>query len=148
MKRIIIVDSNVLWSTAYRATSDIGQFLLVSDPSQLVFYTPEYLKVEVDKHFSKIVTFSGQSAEEVRTVLEAAYRKITFISDAQIPFEHFITAIRLVRDIDMNDVVFVALAEYLDAVLWTGDDKLYRGLRDRGFDKVINFQELKELVRR
>lgn len=61
MNHIIIVDSNVLWSTAYRATSDIGQFLLVTDPALVTFYAPEYLKIEIAKHFKKrsFVKFSG-----------------------------------------------------------------------------------------
>lgn len=142
----MIVDSNVLWSTAYRAASDIGQFLLLSDPSQITFYAPEYLKVELQAHFQKIVSLSGQDEVAVQKVLLAAYRKIVFISDSHIPFEHFATAIRLVRDIDMDDVVFVALAEYLGALLWTGDDRLYRGLRAKGFSRVVNFQELRDLL--
>ena len=146
MKHTIIVDSNVLWSTAYRATSEIGQFLLLSDPAVVSFYAPEYLKVEIAKHFQKIVKLSGQSEEQVSTVLEAAYRKINFISDAQIPFEYFRPAIRLVRDIDMDDVTFVALTEYMDELLWTGDTELYEGLKAKGYKKVINFAELKRLL--
>ncbi len=147
MRRVIIVDSNILWSTAYRATSDIGQFLLLSDPTVVSFYAPEYLKEEIAKHFPKVVALSGQSEAQVSTVLEAAYRKITFISDAQIPFEYFKPAIRLVRDIDIDDVTFVALAEYMDELLWTGDSQLYQGLKRKGYNKAINFTELKKLLR-
>ena len=148
MRHKIVVDANILWSTAYRAASAVGQLLLVSDPNIVSFYAPEYLRVEVAKHFPKIVRLSGQSKAEVTTVLEAAYRKINFIVDTQIPFQHYHTAIRLVRDVDMDDVAFVALNEYLGDLLWTGDKQLFDGLRAKGYDRVVNFTELRELLQK
>jgi len=41
--------------------------------------------------------------------------------------------------------VFVALNEYLDEFLWTGDKKLYEGLIKKGYGKVVNFNMIKEL---
>jgi predicted nucleic acid-binding protein len=39
----------------------------------------------------------------------------------------------LVSDIDVDDIVFVALSLYLQACLWTGDIVLYNGLKAKGF---------------
>jgi len=147
MKRIVIVDTNVLWSTAYKATSDIGQFELASDPNKIAFYAPEYLTREIDRHFDKIVRLSGQSSSEVQTVLDLAYKRITFIPDSDIPFKHYRTALPLVRDVDMDDIAFVALTEFMDEILWTGDSKLYSALKRKVYNKVVNFKELKELLR-
>ena len=46
----------------------------------------------------------------------------------------------------MDDIVFVALTEYLNELFWTGDKELWEGLRARGYDKVVNFQEVKDIV--
>nr|WP_154640166.1 PIN domain-containing protein [Lewinella sp. W8] len=89
---------------------------------------------------------SGQSETDVRTVLNLAYKKLEFVSDDQIPFEFYRKSVQYVRGIDMDDLVFVALTEYLDELLWTGDQQLIKGLRSRGFQKVVDFTEVKEIV--
>lgn len=54
----------------------------------------------------------------------------------------------LVSDIDPGDTPFVAVAQYLDAHLWTGDKILYDGLKGKGFNKVLNTLDLRGLVKR
>lgn len=55
-------------------------------------------------------------------------------------------SIRYVRDVDMDDLVFVALNEYLDStLLWTGDEELYKALESKGYSKVVNFDKIKEM---
>jgi predicted nucleic acid-binding protein len=46
----------------------------------------------------------------------------------------------------MDDLVFVALNEYLDKVLWTGDMKLYKGLKKKGYKKVVTFREIQKAL--
>ncbi len=58
----------------------------------------------------------------------------------------WLTPIDLVKDIDPDDIVFVALSLYLEAYLWTGDKVLYKGLKAKGFNRVINTQDIKKLV--
>ena len=89
---------------------------------------------------------SGQSEEEVVYVLNLAYEKIRFISDDQIPFEFYRIALPYVRDVDMDDIVSVALAEYMDGLLWAGDKKLIDGLSKKGYEKMITFNQVKELL--
>ena len=146
MNLTIVIDANIVWSTAYRASSQVGQLVMASDQEEVSFYAPSYLKSELDRHLPKIVELSGQTQLEVTTVLQAAYRKLKFISDAQIPFAYFQAALPLVRDIDIDDIVFVALNDYLSGYLWTGDRQLYNGLKAKGYQKVVNLDELKVLL--
>lgn len=60
MMKVFILDSNVIWSAAYNARSDIGQFVLSVSPTEVQFYAPEYLKEEIERHFPKIVASSRQ----------------------------------------------------------------------------------------
>lgn len=85
------------------------------------------------------------SDAEVVYARDHIYNFITFIDDDVIPFEEYIKAMRIVRDIDPDDVNFVALNNYLNKVLWTGDLKLYRGLKEKGYDKVVIFEDLKKM---
>jgi predicted nucleic acid-binding protein len=51
----------------------------------------------------------------------------------------------LIADIDPNDFEFVALCEYLDYRIWTGDKKLHRGLLLKSYDKIMLTNDLWEL---
>lgn len=141
-----VVDSNIIWSLAYNAKSEIGQLIMASSHDTLKLYAPEYLKVELEKQLDRIISLSKQPKAQVRLVLDQAYKKLHFISDEQIPFEFYKKAIPLVKDIDMDDIVFVALAEYLDNLLWTGDIKLLNGLRAKGYKKAVDFSDVKKIL--
>ena len=53
----------------------------------------------------------------------------------------------MVRDVDMNDIAFVALSEYEAVKLWTGDKELIAGLTAKGFQNCITTKEMIELRR-
>ena len=144
---IYIVDSNLIFSSVLNVKSGIGQFILKSKENNISLYAPKYLEKEINRHFSKIVKRSKLSEEEVRQVIQKIYEKITFINDEIIPFEEYVKAMRLVRDIDPDDVTFVALTNYMDEILWTGDTKLYNGLKKLGYEKVVNLNDLKRIYK-
>ena len=50
------------------------------------------------------------------------------------------------QDIDENDFPFVATAIFLDGYLWTGDKKLYQGLKAKNFNAVYDAADIKKLV--
>ena len=144
-----VIDSNIVWSTAYNPKSEIGQVILLSEPAAITFFAPEYLKVEVERHIPKIVQLSGLTEEQIRETIGLAYTRISFIADAQIPYEFYARTAPLVRDVDPDDLPFVALADYLGLRLWSGDTALRKGLRAKGYTNVFSFQEIKaELIRK
>lgn len=144
---IIIVDTNIIFSAILNAKSPIGD-LLFNNGGQLDFYSSEYLREEIDRHRSRIVSLSNTSEDAVNQVIFQVYRQISFISDQQIPYEHWAKSAPLVRDIDMDDLPFVALTSYLDGDLWTGDLALLEGLRAKGFLRGLSTEELIERINR
>lgn len=145
--KIYVLDSNIIFSTVFNPNSAIGQFVMSANEQDVEFYAPDYLKIEVERYVTKIVQLSQQPEEKVKELIQLAYTKINFISDDQIPIEAYMKAAPLVRDIDPDDIVFVALNEYLEELLWTGDLKLYRGLLQKGYTKVVTFQDIQEHFR-
>lgn len=141
---VFIVDSNVVFSAILNIDNKMGQFIMSSDSNSIEFYAPDYLRVEIDRYLPKIISLSKMEEKEVRRIMNLIYARITFISDSLIPYEFYSKALKYVRDIDMDDLVFVALNEYLDTLLWTGDMKLYNGLKKKGYSKVVTFADIQK----
>ncbi|MDP3641633.1 MAG: PIN domain-containing protein [Bacteroidota bacterium] len=138
----IVVDTNIVFSAILNSQSWIGQILLHSDKS-VKFYSPRFLQVEIQNHFQKIKKITKLSDSEVNELIEILYTKIHFISEEFIPKESLLNADELTKDVDFDDVMFVALSLHLNCKLWTGDKVLVHSLIEKGFKKFINTQELR-----
>lgn len=143
--KVIILDTNIVFSSILNSQSNIGE-ILFNNSSKLDFYSTEYLREEIDRHRNRILEIAKTSEEEVNEIIFQIYKKINFISDQQIPIKIWYDCAPLVRDIDMDDLPFVALTVYLNGLLWTGDIKLKNGLISKGFDKCILTEELFEII--
>jgi predicted nucleic acid-binding protein len=144
MVRILVTDSNIIFSATLNIKNPIGHFLMTSAKKQIKLYAPEYLKIEIERYIEKLGEISGMPEDEIRAILNILYAQINFIPDDAIPFEFYTKALPYVRDTDMDDLTFVALADFLDAQLWTGDKRLYEGLVAKGYARVISFDDLKK----
>jgi len=142
----IVVDTNVVFSAILNSQSWIGQILLHSDKS-VRFYSPRYLQVEIQNHFQKIKKITKLSDSEVYELIDTLYTKIHFISEEFIPKESLLIADELTKDVDFDDVMFVALSLHLNCKLWTGDKVLVNALMQKGFKRFINTQELIEKLK-
>lgn len=143
--KIIIVDTNIVFSALLNAKSTIGNIIL-NNNQQFDFYSSEHLRREIDQHREKVWALSKLGDARMGEVIYQVFREISFISDQQIPYEYWANSIPLVREVDMDDLPFVALANYLDGQLWTGDMQLLNGLSAKGFQKGITTEELWALM--
>ncbi|MDP3444518.1 MAG: PIN domain-containing protein [Ignavibacteria bacterium] len=137
----VIVDTNIVFSAILNSQSWIGQILLHSDKS-IKFYSPRFLQVEIQNHLQKIKKLTKLSDSEVSELIAILYTKIHFISEEFIPKETLQIADELTKDIDFDDVLFVALAIHFNCKLWTGDKVLMNSLKLKGFHRFISSQEL------
>jgi predicted nucleic acid-binding protein len=48
----------------------------------------------------------------------------------------------LCKDVDLDDIPFVAFSFCLKCKVWTGDKKLIKGLKENGFDKIVTTNDL------
>lgn len=142
----IVVDTNIIFSVILNTESKIGDLLMNSE-SIFEFRSAMYLKEEIENHKEKLMTISGLTQDQIEQSKEQIFSCIKFISEEIIPFEIWQKAARLVRDVDMDDVAFVALSEYEELKLWTGDKELIAGLTAKGFQRCISTEEMIELRR-
>jgi len=142
----VVVDSNIVFSAMLNPESSAGDIILNSQDT-FSFYACEYLREEINNHKDKIIKLTGYDEREYGEVAFLIYKQVDFFSESTIPFEFWQKAADLVRDIDMDDITFVALSLFLDIKLWTGDKILIGGLIKKGFKNIITTQEMLQLRR-
>jgi putative PIN family toxin of toxin-antitoxin system len=142
----VVVDTNIVFSAILNANSSIGQILLYSGES-IEFYSSSYLQVEIRNHLNKIQKRTNLDNATLSELIEILYSKINFISEELIPREILIIADNFTREIDFDDVLFVALSIHLQCELWTGDKSLINALNAKGFNQFITTQELQHKLK-
>ena len=132
--KTVVVDTNVLFAALRSKHSAIRRQLERSD---VRYYAPHFLVVEIFKHKERIVRASKISVEETYELLTDLLRHVSFVNEDVISTEDMIAAYRLCNDTDEKDTPFVALAYSLNGELWTRDDVLKQGLERKGFTQFF-----------
>jgi predicted nucleic acid-binding protein len=140
----IVVDTNLVFSAVLNTQSTIGDLILNSN-NIFQFWSCHFLLEEINKHWNKLKEVSELEEENLLESYRVINNNIKFIDEGLIPKKYRLTAYELVKDIDLKDIVFVAINEYQKAILWSGDKSLVKGLRGQGYDKVITTNEMKNL---
>jgi predicted nucleic acid-binding protein len=137
----VIVDTNIIFSALLNSNSTIGDLLLSPD-KYFEFYSCSYMRYEIQKHWERLKKISKLSDEQLEVSYAHVLSRLKFINEEIIPVETWLAAEQITKDIDPDDIDFVALTKFLRATLWTGDKMLYNGLKKINFKKVVNTTEL------
>jgi predicted nucleic acid-binding protein len=128
---IIIVDTNIIFSALRSKNSKLRSILL--NP-EYTFYAPNFIIVEIFKHKEKILKKSKASEAEIIEFMNKILRRINFINEEILKPESKEKSFELCRNIDESDAPFVALTLDIQGKFWTGDKKLIRALKRKGFN--------------
>lgn len=102
--------------------------------------------MEILKHQSKLLKLTGMTESNLVELETLVTQNITFINEKLLPKELIVATETQLKNIDINDTPFVALAKHLGAKLWTGDMQLYNGLKAKRFKDIITTSELSILL--
>ena len=127
MKKIV-VDSNILFSAFLKTSSKIRDVIFSSDYE---FYSCNFAIVEIFKHKEKIIKYSKLEEQDLLKEIHGILKNINFVNDKLISEQNLYSALKLCKDIDIKDFSFLALAFELNALLWTGDKELIKGLTQK-----------------
>jgi predicted nucleic acid-binding protein len=130
----VVIDSNKIFSALISENGSISQLLSSENFS---FIAPNFTFLEIFKYKEKIIKYSNKTEPEVLRLLNLILLEISFFNENSISKKSIQTAFDLCKDIDPLDTPFVALSIDLDAPLWTGDKKLIKGLKAKGFDNFF-----------
>ena len=139
----VVVDTNTVFSAILNTEGKIG-YLLLNSKDYFTFFSPNLLRIEIEKYRQKLLDISKLTPEQLEESIFQIFNTITFVLEEQIPFEIWQKVLPIVRDADMDDIAFVAMSEFLDIPLWTGDKKLIEGTQAKGFMKCITTEEILE----
>lgn len=137
----IVVDTNIIFSTLLNSNSTIGYLLFNSD-RYFQFYSCSYMRYEIQKHWERLKKISKLPDEQLQVSYLQVLSKLKFINEEIIPVEIWLNAEETTKNIDIDNIDFVALTKFLKATLWTGDKVLYNELKKLNFKKVVNTAEL------
>lgn len=140
----IVVDSNIVFSALLNTQSKIAQ-LIISGSKHFSFFSIKLLKIEILNHKDKLLSISGFSEAQFESSFAHIISRIKFVDEILISDQVVEKATEITKDIDENDILFVALTTHLNAKLWTGDKKLISGLKEKKFTKTISTNELYDL---
>ena len=140
----IIVDANIVFSGILNTNGKIGD-LLINSQKHFQFIAPDFLRIEIRKHYPRLVKISGLSLEEIQEAEFQIYKDITFISEEQINISFWQTAKVLVADIDPKDVHYVSYSKQFRCKIWSGDKELIKSLAKKGFHNFITTDGLYNL---
>ncbi len=140
----IVVDSNIVFSAILNTKSKIGQ-LIINGSKHFDFYTVGLLKDEIFKHKDKILHLTDYTENQFVDTFYLITNRLVFVDDILLTDNDLIKAIDLVSGIDENDALFVALTNHLLVNLWTGDKRLVKGLKKKGYLRVLTTDELYEI---
>lgn len=132
------------FSAILNTKSHIGH-LIINGSKYFEFYSIGLLKEEILRHKDRILQITRYTNDQFWNAYQYIIERITFIEDIFISEKAFENAIDLVSDVDLDDVAFVALNEYLQSYLWTGDKELINGLHNKGYTKTVSTKELFEI---
>jgi predicted nucleic acid-binding protein len=139
----VVVDTNIAFSAILNTDSRIARVLL-QPRSGINFYSTEQLLREIEEHQEKIKRISNYSDDEFIRIKSLITNKIRFINLRLVPKESYEFAESLTKDIDVDDTEFVALTEHMKGRLWSGDKVLEKGLKQKGWNRLISTAELFE----
>ena len=141
----LVIDTNLLFSAVIRPDGLIAEIIL-NPKFELQIIGCYFSHIELFKHKAKLVKASKLDETELLEVMYQIIKRINFINELTIPTEVFKKAYNLTKSIDDKDAVFVAMAEFLNCKVWTGDFELITGLRKKGYKKLISTKELLEII--
>ena len=136
-----VIDANIAFSAILNTYSKIGD-LLIHSKNYFDFIAPEFLRIEIRKHYSKLSKISGLTIDEVQEAEYRVYKDVKFISEEQIKNSTWEVAAKLVADVDPNDIQYVAFSKHFKCKIWSGDKALVKGPATKGFSNCITTDEL------
>ena len=104
----IVVDTNIIFSTLLNSNTTIGDLLFNQDMS-FEFYSCDYMRFEIQKHWERLKKISRLSDEQLGISYSHVLSSLKFINEEIIPAETWLAAERITKNIDTTELLALSL---------------------------------------
>jgi len=136
-----VIDTNILMSILISGKSGYKPIVMFNK-----FVTIDYVFKEIDEYKDTIFKKTKLDSNQLREYTNQILSKITVLPRYVVSEENIMKATDLTKDIDFNDIWFVALSLEYNITLLTRDEKLYKGLTKKGFKQIDLFDNFLRLI--
>lgn len=136
----VVADANVVFSALISGKSI---YLEIFESAEV--YVPDFIFTEIARYELRIRQ-RVHLQEHLKSFTQELFSYITVIPNLAIESGSFMRAHSLCRDIDPEDIPFVALSIELAVPLWTNDKKLIDGLQAKGYRNLISSSEIFDIL--
>ena len=131
-----ILDTNVIMSILISGKSSYKPIVMFNR-----FVTIDYIFKEIEEYKETIFDRSKLERNQLVDYTNQILSKIPVLPRYVVREENIKMASELTKDIDFNDIWFIALSLEYDLTLLTRDVKLFNGLIKKGFKKIMLFDQ-------
>lgn len=134
MSDLVVVDTNIFISALVSGGENVIR--VISNPDY-EFVSTNYVVVELFEHAPRIQQKSKLDRQKLLEVLTILISQVRLVDDGVISLGSWVEARRLTREVDSDDIAFVALSLEMDTSLWTRDRPLKTHLASKGFSRFF-----------
>ncbi len=136
-----ITDANVVFSCLISGRENYQKLFC-----EYRFYLPDFALHEIQYYQELILSKTKLAPEKLKEYTLMLFNNITVVPNFLISTQSYLQAFQLCKDIDENDVAYLALSLEFDMTLLTKDEVLAKGLREKGYTKIITMKEFFEEI--
>ena len=142
----IIIDAGIIISALINPAGK--EAAIIFDYADKVdFVAPDLLYEEVLSKKNKIITNSHLNEASFEQSLLLITDTISVFSVEKYSPDILRVAIDLTYSVDKKDTQYIALTILLESLFWTGDPKLLRGLKRKGFPHIITTLDFEQILK-
>ncbi|MEA2036482.1 MAG: PIN domain-containing protein [Nanoarchaeota archaeon] len=134
----IVIDSNILFSALIK--NSLTRKLILEYEGYFLF--PGFIFNEMEKHKDELMKKCGMLRSDFNKLFQQILNKVVVVP-SKVLTQYREEAVRIVKEIDIDDALFIACAlAYPNSVLWSDDKKL----KKQSEVKIFNTNEIKSII--
>ena len=135
MKRFII-DANILFSIFISGKEEYFELV-----GKVKFLTPVYALEELQKHQETILSKTKIDSGNFNDFTLRILNRVLVVPNFLVTNQSYLQAYNWCKDIDLDDIAYVALSIEFNTCFVTRDMILYDGLKQKGFLNIMSWEE-------
>ena len=122
---IVITDTNIFYSALAAPHGEIAKIL--SERKNVQFL------VEIEEHLPDIAKITKKTQKQIKTEFYNILEEFVILTSKDITEANLLKAEKITKDIDVDDIPFIAFHLQYKHKIWSLDKKLISGLTEKGY---------------